>query len=187
MEEAYREIKEKCLQIKDKNPIDILLQLMALPHIPIHGPQHHVLDGASLLTALYNNGYDINLEEALDEMIERGKEIPGAICGEWGICGSSASLGAALSIIHKTGPLSDNDYYKDNLHYTSLALKTIGDIGGPRCCKRNAYLSMQTMITFLNEHYHMNIENKKIECAYSEKNKQCIKSRCPFYKKESSL
>ena len=133
---------------------------------------------------MYHAGGEFDLSDALDELIIRGQTMPGAICGKWGVCGSAASVGAALAIIHRTTPLSDNSYYQDHLFYTSKALERIGKIGGPRCCKRNAFLSIQTAIEFVREKYGIILENSDISCHYSIYNQQCIKEKCPFYKKE---
>lgn len=106
----------------------------------MHGPEHHMADGAAFLTAMHNAGAVFDLKEALDEMERRGAKMPGATCGQWGVCGSASSVGAALSIIHQTGPLSDNEFYKDNLRFTSMSFCRLADIGDPRCCKRNAFI-----------------------------------------------
>lgn len=140
MEDKYKLIKEECLKSTTTNPIEFIVYMMQKDYINIHGPEHHVLDGSCFLTVLHNAGVDFDLEKALDQMIERGKKMPGAACGEWGACGSATSIGAALSIVHGTGPLSCNQYYKDNLRFVSQALGKIADVGGPRCCKRNAFI-----------------------------------------------
>jgi 4-aminobutyrate aminotransferase-like enzyme len=44
---------------------------MAEPYIPLHGPQHHFLDGAAFLTAYHNNGGAVDLSKALDELAKR--------------------------------------------------------------------------------------------------------------------
>lgn len=89
----------------------------------------------------------------------------------------------SLAIIHETGPLSNNEYYKDNMRLTSQALSHIGEIGGPRCCKRNAFLSLQTAIAFVKDKYGIELASHQVECEFSHRNKQCIKERCPFHKK----
>ncbi len=178
--DVYSYIKEECLKSNQKNPLELLIEMMRKDYIRIHGPEHHVLDGACFLTALHRQGVEFDLESALDEMINRGSKMPGATCGQWGVCGSVASLGAALAILHGTGPLSDNEYYKDNMRYTSKALGKMAEIGGPRCCKRNAYLSIKTMIEFLKEQYGIEMEDMEIRCEFSGENQQCIGSRCPF-------
>ena len=182
MDERFAQIKRECLKSASKDPVALLIELMNKDYIAIHGPEHHVLDGACLLTALHNAGMDFDLEAALDEMIERGSKMPGATCGQWGVCGSAASMGAALSIIHGTGPLSGGQYYKDNLRLASQALDKIADVGGPRCCKRNAYLSILTAIDFVSHQYGITLPKGDIACAFSKQNRQCIGASCPFFK-----
>ena len=176
----YSLIKNICLNSDSKNPIEIAMTIMNQKEINIHGPEHHVIDGASLLTAIYNVSPTFNLEEALNELIERGKLMPGATCGKWGVCGSVSSIGAALSILHHTGPLSDDDYYKDHMELTSIILEKMSHIGGPRCCKRNAFLSISTAADYVKKHYNIDLQIHNIHCHYSQHNKQCIGTRCPF-------
>lgn len=174
-------MKEECLKATTNDPIELALSIMHMDGIPMHGPEHHVLDGACLLTALHNAGVAFDLSEALDEMILRGSKMPGATCGQWGVCGSCASVGAALSILHGTGPLSHDEYYKDHMHCVSRALGRLSEIGGPRCCKRNAFLSIQTAVDFVNERYGLHLPMREIHCTFSPRNGQCIGTACPFF------
>lgn len=97
--------------------------------------------------------------------------------------GSCSSLGAALAILHETGPLSNNQYYKDNLHFVSRALYSLAEVGGPRCCKRNAFLATQTAIDFVKEQYGIELPKRDIKCIFSDKNQQCLGAECPFFGK----
>lgn len=179
--DKYAVIKKICLEASERDPIELIVRIMQEDCISIHGPEHHVLDGSCFLTALHNTGVEFDLEQALDEMAERGRKMPGAICGQWGVCGSSASVGAALAILHETGPLSHNQYYKDNLDYVSQALHKIAEVGGPRCCKRNAFLSIRTAVDFVKRQYDVALPKRDITCIFSHKNEQCLKSECPFF------
>lgn len=174
-------IKEICLKEKSTNPVEIAEHIMKEPEVPIHGPVHHIIDGASLITAMHNAGMDFELEAALTEIENRGQKMPGATCGMWGMCGSCSSVGAAVAIARGTGPLSDNQYYKDNMKIVSAALERIAEIGGPRCCKRNAFISLVTASEYLRENYNIGISTGKIRCGFSPMNQQCIRERCPFY------
>jgi hypothetical protein len=110
--------------------------------------------------------------------------MPGGMCGHWGVCGAVTSVAASLSIIEKTGPLSDFDW-GNHILYSSKALEKLGKVGGPRCCKRNAYLALEAAIDFVNEnknHFGIVLEKDKIECSFSSKNQQCIKDGCPFFR-----
>lgn len=183
MSNTYILIKEDCLKSAEKDPIALILKIMQKEYVRIHGPEHHVLDGACFLTALHNAGVEFDLNIALDEMIERGSKMPGATCGKWGMCGSSASVGAALSIIHETGPLSHNQYYKDNLNLVSKALGKIAETGGPRCCKRNAFISIQTAVDFVKAQYGIDLPQSEIKCIFSNQNQQCLGENCPYFRR----
>jgi len=123
------------------------------------------------------------LQNSLNELMKRGLQMPGATCGMWGVCGAVSSMGAALSIIDGTGPLSSDDSWGKHMEFTSKVLCSLSKVGGPRCCKRDAFLSFQKAIEHINENYNVKLESSRIECSFSEKNEQCIKERCPFYKK----
>ena len=183
MEERGKKIIEACLAECSKNPIDIFNNIAKKEFIRIHGPEHHILDGASLLTAFYNAGGNIDLENSLHELMRRGLQMPGATCGMWGVCGAVTSMGAALSIIDGTGPLSCDDSWGKHMEFTSAALYSLSQVGGPRCCKRDAFLSFNKAIKYINENYDVELESKTVECSFNEKNEQCIKEKCPFYKK----
>lgn len=176
-------IKAACLKETSSDPIAVAKHLMHLQGISMHGPEHHMLDGSAFLTAYKNAGGAVNLPEAFDELEERAALMPGATCGYWGICGSAASVGAALAILHGTGPLSDSEAYKDNMRLTSAALAKIGEIGGPRCCKRNAYLSITTAAEFVEKHYGVKMTIAPFTCEFSPINPTCLRNKCPFYPK----
>ena len=185
LENKYHLIKEEVVKSNSKNPIEIVKKIMHKVFVNIHGPEHHFLDGAAFLVAYNNAGGNINVDYCLDELAKRTIKMPGAMCGYWGICGSLASVGAALSIIHGTGPLSTDEYYKHNMEYASNVLKDMSKIGGARCCKRNAFLSLSHAVKFVKEKYGIVMELNKIECEFSPSNMQCLHDKCPFYKKHS--
>ena len=184
LNDKYLLIKESLLKEKELDPIKIIKNLMYKDFINIHGPEHHFLDGASFLVVLHNNGLNINLEEALDKLKERTIKMPGAMCGFWGICGSVASLGACLSIIDETGPLSNNVSYSKHMDFTSKLINKMSKIGGPHCCKRNAFLALIAGKDYAKENYKINIHIDKFKCDYSPLNNKCLHEKRPFFNKE---
>ena len=95
-----------CLHTELKNPVAIMEQLIDFPQIHMHGPEHHVLVGAALLAAYKNCGGELDLSSALDQMKERGSQVPGGICGQWGTCGAGVSTGIFMSIATGATPLT---------------------------------------------------------------------------------
>jgi hypothetical protein len=56
-----------CLSETSHDPIEILEKMMSMPFCHMHGPEHHVMVGAALLTAYKNAGGEIDLPKALQE------------------------------------------------------------------------------------------------------------------------
>ena len=141
-----------CMEESSKDPVEIIERMMAMPFCHMHGPEHHVMVGAALLTAYKNAGGELDLHSALIEMMNRGKSVPGGACGFWGACGAGISSGMFISII----------------------------VGGPRCCKRDSFLSILSAVDFVKEHFGVEMEKPEVVCRYSSLNNQCIGKRCPF-------
>ena len=169
-----------CLNEKTKDPIDIVEKLMSQKFCHMHGPEHHTMVGAALLTAYRNAGGEVDLEKRLMAMLQRGKQIPGGVCGFWGACGAGISTGIFVSLITGASPLATEAWGLSNL-MTSKALGAIGEIGGPRCCKRDSYLAILSAVDFAKEHFGVEMEKHEVICGHCGENNQCIGKRCPFH------
>jgi hypothetical protein len=168
-----------CLASSSKNPVEIFHRMTESSFCHMHGPEHHVMVGAALLTAYKNAGGELDLHSALIEMMNRGKSVPGGACGFWGACGAGISSGMFISIISKSTPLT-NEPFALSHQMTSTSLGKIGEIGGPRCCKRDSFLSILSAVDFVKEHFGVEMEKPEVVCRYSSLNNQCIGKRCPF-------
>ena len=170
-----------CLRTGSKNPIEIIEAMMSMPFCHMHGPEHHVMVGAALLTAYKNAGGDIDLGKALSEMYARGKQVPGGVCGFWGACGAGISTGIYMSILTKANPLATEAWSLSNA-MTSRALGRISRHGGPRCCKRDSYLAILEAVDFTKEHFGIEMDAADVICSRSHMNNQCLLGSCPFHK-----
>lgn len=141
--------------------------------------------GSALLTAYKNAGGDVDLNSALIEMMSRGKSVPGGACGFWGACGAGISSGMFISIISKSTPL-ENEPFALSHKMTAKSLAQIGEVSGPRCCKRDSFLSILNAIDFAKDHFGIEMEKSEVVCHYSSQNNQCIGKRCPFSMSEYS-
>jgi hypothetical protein len=165
-----------------KNPIEIIRKMMEMPFCHMHGPEHHVMVGAALLTAYRNAGGEIDLKNALEQMMSRGRQVPGGICGFWGSCGAAVSTGIFISILTGSNPLAQEEWAHSN-RMTSRSLAAVAEVGGPRCCKRNSYLTIMEAVKYVKEHFGVEMELGEIKCVHIGKNNQCIGKRCPFCRK----
>lgn len=168
-----------CLSETSRDPLQILEKMMTMPFCHMHGPEHHVMVGAALLTAYKNAGGALDLQKSLREMYRRGKAVPGGACGFWGACGAGVSAGQFLSIATGATPLASESWGLSN-RMTAKALESIGSHGGPRCCKRDSYLTVLAAVDFVAEHLNIHMEKSLPVCTRSGQNNQCIGLRCPF-------
>ena len=175
-------IMAMCMTETSKDPIAILEKMMSQSFCHMHGPEHHVLVGAALLTA-YNNAVTdtmkVDLQSGLLEVMSRGKQVPGGACGYMGACGAAISTGIFMSVVTRNTPLSTETWQLCNL-MTAKALEQVALNGGPRCCKRDSYLSILTAVDFVKEHLGVEMEKPEVKCSRSRINNQCIGKKCPF-------
>ena len=179
-------IRYYCLHTKSKNPIHIIEDIMKKPFIYTHGPEHHVLVGAALITAFYNSGGDVDLESAISEMESRGTKYPGGSCSLWGSCGAAVSTGMFMSIVTKATPLT-SDPWKFSNEITSKSLGRIAELGGPRCCKRNSFAAVLESVKFVKENLGVEMEMpEEMICIFSQKSRECLQEACPYYRKDKT-
>ena len=181
LEEKGKQIIQDIKKETGANPVRIFKHMAHKDYISIHGPEHHVLDGASLLVACKNAGMEFDLDASLNKLLDEGLKMPGAMCGLWGVCGAVTSIGAALAILDGTGPLSDNGSWGEHMAFTADAIRELGEINGPRCCKRDAMLAFKHAVGYVNRRYGLSLEYEEQRCEFSQSNQQCIGQRCPFY------
>ena len=176
-----------CMNSSSTNPIAILEEMMSQHFCHMHGPEHHIMVGAALITAYSNSGGEVDMEHALREMVRRGKMVPGGVCGNWGACGAGLSTGMFMSIVSGSSPLAKKAWSLSN-KMTATALLSISNYGGPRCCKRDSYLAILAAINFVEEHLHIAMQApQQIQCTRSACNAHCIKADCPFFNHISSI
>lgn len=175
-------IKQFCIISKLEDPLEMALILMRNKSIKMHGPEHHFLVPAILLASYYNLKNDCEKKvEKIKEAERRAKNILGGFCGFYGNCGAAVGTGIFMSLITDATPLSRQEWKLSNM-MTSKSLYTIAKVGGPRCCKRNTFLSIIETANFLRENFGItrNI-NRNLKCEFNTLNKECLKNECSFY------
>lgn len=179
--EGVRLTVDYCLETDSKNPIEIAMHMMDDKAIYPNGPEHHTLIGASLLAAYKNSGGDIDLEASLAELRKRSLCVPGGTCGFWGTCGAACSSGQFWSIVSGSTPMKDVAWGECQ-RLTSNILGHLAEYGGPRCCKRTGFVSIEESAAYAKEMHGIEMEMpEKIVCKYFGNNEECLRGRCPFF------
>ena len=171
-------IERFCIKSGSADPIELALSLMRHPAVKMHGPEHHFLVPAVLLSAYYNQNERLDEKETkIKQARNRAEKVLGGFCGTHGICGAAVGTGIFVSLITDTTPLSTEGWKQAN-RTTAKALNVIAEHGGPRCCKRDSFLAIQSIMELLNSHFQ---SSASITCEFSDHNKECLKEKCPFY------
>ena len=182
---AVENILAYCGTCESRDPIAIARALMADPFVHMHGPEHHVLVGAALLTAWHNSSGQGDFPAALAELARRGEQVPGGACGFWGCCGAAVSAGIFFSVAAGATPLAGESWGLAN-RAPAAALQAIGDIGGPRCCKRDSFTAILQAAELCRRELGVDMEiPERVVCGFFPQNRECLGSRCPYHPADS--
>ncbi|MBD3419931.1 MAG: SAM-dependent methyltransferase [Chitinivibrionales bacterium] len=169
-------IEAHCTSSSTTDPIELALMLMKHPSIKMHGPEHHFLTPAVLLAAYYNQRGDSQPKiSKIKQARQRAEKVPGGSCGFHGNCGAAVGAGIFVSLIHDATPLKKNEWQQANL-MTGESLLTIAKLGGPRCCKRDSFATLD----LASRKYGLS-HRQHITCDFSRLNKECLGKKCPYF------
>lgn len=161
-------------------PEDILEQLLSLPDLPMHGPEHHALVALALLRAAELEGLSLPVGW-VSEALRRGGQIPGGACGYLGTCGAGVGLGIAVSLACGATPLKGRERGLAN-HATAAGLLATGD-GEARCCKRMLRQALRRGRQFFRDELGLALPEPESEprCREMGRNKECPGAVCAYY------
>ena len=163
--------------------MEMALTLMKNPQVKMHGPEHHFLVPAVLLSAYYNLKKDkVKKAVKIEEAGKRAEHVLGGFCGYYGNCGAAVGTGIFISLITEATPLSEYEWKLSNT-MTAKSLLAIANKGGPRCCKRTTFLAIIEAVKFLRKNFDVEFTIEKVKCEFNSLNKECLKDRCPFYER----
>ncbi|MBQ3275770.1 MAG: hypothetical protein IJH47_01770 [Oscillospiraceae bacterium] len=173
-------------QTDERDPLRLLERMMELPAVNLHGPEYHILVPCVLLSAYSRCGgaLAMPLEKALSFAIRRARQLPGGICGSWGVCGAAAGAGIFASLVTCSHPLN-TPVWSIPQRLSARCLEVLAEVGGPRCCKRVSRLSVQTAVRFAREELGVEMPESDASCRTFRENTECIGTRCPYYPKET--
>jgi len=185
---AHDLISETCLKYAGIDPIELAIQIMNSPVIKMHGSEHHFIVPAVLLTCAYNlKGLRHRLEDNLGLIYERTKSETSTYCTfKAGTCGAAFGAGVFLSVFNDRTAYSEDEWSEAN-HIISESLKRVAASPGPRCCKRDTYLTILASIDFLKEKYSLELPISNPKCTFSLRNKNCGREECEFYNLSNTL
>ncbi|MEA5115152.1 MAG: DUF5714 domain-containing protein [Geobacteraceae bacterium] len=176
---------ERCCSNTDcVSPVALAMTLMKNPAVKMHGPEHHFLVPAVLLTAFHaaTNAGKGTLAERVREARKRSDDVKGGFCGFHGACGAAIGAGIFMSIVTDATPLTGAERRLSNL-LTAECLLTIAKSGGARCCKRETFRAIVTAVEFVRRELGVSLPVDLVPaCVFSAMNRECLRERCGFYR-----
>jgi LSD1 subclass zinc finger protein len=174
-------IERACLASDATDPVVLATRLMRHPSVKLHGPEHHFLVPAVLVTAFCNaRGQPGAKAGLLAEARRRSAAVAGGFCGFQGACGAGVGVGIFASLATGATPLARESWGLAN-SATAGALTVIGRLGGPRCCKRTSWLALLSGIRLAREELGVRLDGRGPACEWSEANAECLEKACPFH------
>lgn len=188
-ETVFDFVKRKCLNYKGNNAIELAVDIMNSPLINMHGPEHHYILPAVMLTVTPK---DQTANKNLHELLETAdKRISKEVCIECNFakntCGAAMGAGIYIEILNGLNEQTEGQWNSLSSELTARCLNKIKEHGGPKCCKRDTYFSVIATIEFLKEKYAVELPISEAKCTFSLRNKSCGLEQCIFYNLANSL
>jgi len=178
--DALELIQSVCLNTYHEDMIALLQKIRTHPSMSMHGPEHHSLVPAIILSVYKNLGGNSTDHDILTA-IERGKTIVGGTCSFLGICGAAIGVGIAFSMILKANPYSGKERQLV-MKITKCVTEKIAKYKAPRCCQRESWLALKAASNLSRKYLPICLPaHEKITCAQFHLNKECIRAMCPLW------
>ncbi len=168
-------------EIEKRRPAAALEDLLSQGEgTPVHGVWHHALVGEVLLVCLRNAGYPIS-EELIDEVVDRGRQMPGGSCGFLGACGALASAGSAYAILLGSTPVA-TEARERLLEFSAKLAERLAEVGGSRCCKKSSYVALEVARPALaGIGFELPSEEFEGRCRFFADNETCDLDDCVYF------
>jgi uncharacterized radical SAM superfamily Fe-S cluster-containing enzyme len=177
--DAVEIIKKVCLHSRETDPAALMQTIRSHSHFKIHGPEHHSLVPAVILTALRNSGNSVT-DAQIMTAIQRGQTVAGGACAFLGACGAAIGVGIAVSLLLGADPYT-GDKRQIVQRATQAVLGEIAAYNAPRCCQRDSWLALKAASKLLQEYAGKPLAVHLITCEQFSENKECIHAQCPLW------
>jgi len=150
---------------------------------PVNGVWHHAVVGEILFVCLRNAGYPIT-DELIEEVIDRGRQIPGGSCGFLGGCGALSSAASAYAILLGSTPVAVAPRER-LLAFSARLLSRLAEIGGSRCCKKSSYVALEiARDEFARLGFELPEEQFEGRCPFFSDNETCDGDECVYFPRQ---
>ena len=178
--DAIDAIRSICRSAPERDMVALMARLREHPAVPIHGPEHHALVPAVVVTAARNAGLALD-NTHLETALARGGSIAGGACAFLGVCGAASGVATGFSII-----LGANPYRGEQRQAVQLvagrALARIAAVAAARCCQRDCWLALQEASASSQALLGVHLPAaERLLCRQLAGNAECLGASCPLW------
>ena len=178
--EALVVIEHLCESTHEKDMLKLFKHIRSHPSIPKHGPEHHAMVPAIIVTAYKNSGGNVP-ENALKTALSRGSGIIGGSCGFLGICGAASGVGIGFAILLQSTPVTTTSRQAAQ-HVTHAVLGEIAQYEAARCCNREVWTALSIASKLSEKFLHVKLEAMAdFKCDQKKFNQYCYSKACPIF------
>ncbi len=179
-QEALPVIERLCLQSAETDMISLFAHVRRHPALAVHGPEHHSLVPATILTTYRNLGGSL-ADDAICKGIRRGAAVPGGFCAFSGGCGAAMGVGIAFAILIGASPLQAVKRQQVQ-RIAAGAIEAVSRHQAARCCQRDGWVALRHAATISEPIIGLKLRAETaLRCSQQQLNKQCGKENCPLW------
>lgn len=178
--EALEVIEHICKTSKERDMLKLFKQIREHPSIPKHGPEHHAMVPAIIVTAYKNSGGKVN-ENALKIALSRGASVMGGACGFLGICGAASGVGIGFAIVLESSPVATKARSTAQ-KVTHAVLGKIAEYEAARCCNREVWTALNIASSLSETFLPVKLlAEMEVKCDQKKFNQYCYGKECPIF------
>jgi len=184
--DALAVIEHLCQSTRETDLIALLAEIRRHPAIPRHGPEHHLLVPAVILTACRNLGGQVT-PQMFAAALQRGQSVPGGTCGFWGVCGAAVGVGIAFSLLLEANPVKPQERRLVQSAVQAV-LGELASLEAARCCQRESWLVLRRAAELSRELLPIPLPAEApLVCRQSREHRECLQSACPLWPGAAAL
>jgi len=173
-------IEHLCRSSQERDMLKLFKQIRAHPSIPKHGPEHHAMVPAIIVTAYRNSGGKLP-ENALKTALSRGSSVIGGACGFLGMCGAAAGVGIGFAILLEASPVAKAARSQAQ-KVTHAVLGKIAEYEAARCCNREVWTALTIASSLSEDFLHVRLwAEEQTKCDQKKFNAYCYGKKCPIF------
>jgi len=160
--------------------VALLQEIRRHPTMPLHGPEHHALVPGIILTTYRNLGGPVT-PEMIKTALRRGMDVAGGACAFLGLCGASAGVGAAFSLLLGASPVTPRERRLVK-QITLQALQASALTIGARCCQQECWLALRQAAQVSGHYLPITLPAESpLPCRQWQQNQECLGAACPLW------